>query len=97
MMKTPAHPGEVLLEDILKPLSLSITAAASKIGVSRKHLSSIVNGSHSINVDIAARISALTNTSARMWLGMQNAYDLSKLDMSAYSEIESGHDLPKAQ
>ncbi len=89
MMNSPVHPGEVLSEDFLKPLAISVTKAAEMVGVSRKHLSSIINSNSPISADMAARIGKLTNTSAKMWLGMQNSYDLSKLDMSEYEHIKN--------
>ena len=86
-MKTPAHPGEVLLEDFLKPLSISVTKASELLRISRKHLSNIIHGNVAITADMAARIGALTNTSPKMWLGMQNNYDLANLDGSQYQNI----------
>ncbi len=74
-MYKPAHPGKISFEDFLKPLSISVSEAAEVVGISQKHLFSIINGSESLTVDSAARIRAFTNTSARMWLGIQNNYD----------------------
>ncbi len=93
-MKNPAHPGVVFLEMYLKPSAISVTKAAGVLGCSRKHLSSITNGKAPISADMAARISKMTSTSARFWLGMQNSYDLAQLDMSKYESIETDNSMP---
>ena len=88
-MKKPAHPGLVFSEEFLKPLSMTVTEAARKLGVSRKHLSNIINGNASITADMATRIGIISKTSPKVWLGMQNSYDLAQLDMSQYKKITS--------
>ncbi|PNV74963.1 HigA family addiction module antitoxin [Leptospira inadai] len=74
--RKPTHPGEILLEDIIKPLGLTITEAAKDLGISRKTLSEIVNGKSSITPETAVRIALATNTSAESWLNMQIKLDL---------------------
>lgn len=74
--RKPTHPGEVLLEDVIRPLGLSITQAAKDLGISRKTLSEIVNGRSSVTPEMAVRISLATNTSAESWLNMQSKLDL---------------------
>ena len=76
--RKPTHPGEVLLEDVIKPLGITITEAARDLGVSRKTLSEIVNGRCALSPEIAVRISKATNTSAESWLVMQSKLDLWK-------------------
>lgn len=71
MTRKPTHPGTVFLEDIMKPLHLSVTEAARKLGVSRKALSEFVNEKSSLSPDMALRISIATNTSAESWMNMQ--------------------------
>ena len=89
-MYNPAHPGEILGEDILKPLGLSITAAADHLKVSRKTLSKIVNGRGAITADMALRLEKMfKNPSADHWLRLQNKYDLwhlkqGELDVTPY-------------
>ena len=78
-MNNPAHPGEVLNETWFRPLRVTITAAARRMGISRKHLSNIINGNAAITADVALRIQALTGSRADVWLNMQTAYDLSLL------------------
>ncbi|EQA46521.1 addiction module antidote protein HigA [Leptospira broomii serovar Hurstbridge str. 5399] len=74
--RKPTHPGEILLEDVIKPLGLTITEAAKDLGISRKTLSEIVNGKSSITPETAVRIALATNTSAESWLNMQIKLDL---------------------
>jgi len=70
--RKPTHPGEVLLEDVIKPMNLSITHAAECLGVSRKTLSEIVNGRCAVTPEMAVRIGAATGTTPESWLEMQN-------------------------
>ena len=72
----PVHPGEVLLEDFMKPLGLSQYRLAKDIGVTPIRISQIVNGKRSITVDTAMRLARYFGTSASVWLRMQVRYDL---------------------
>ncbi len=74
--RKPTHPGEVLLEDVIKPLGITITEAAQKLGVSRKTLSELVNQKSSLSPEMALRISEATKTSPEGWLNMQTKLDL---------------------
>ncbi|MGJ4789524.1 HigA family addiction module antitoxin [Leptospira koniambonensis] len=74
--RKPTHPGEILLEDIIKPLGLTITEAAKGLGISRKTLSEIVNCKSPVTPEMAVRIGIATNTSAESWLSMQTKLDL---------------------
>lgn len=76
MMHNPPHPGEVLRELCLEPLSVSVTEAARALGVSRKTLSSILNGRAGISPEMAVRLSIAFGTSAESWLNQQVQYDL---------------------
>ena len=75
-MYNPCHPGEILREDIIKPLGLSVTEAAQKLGVTRKTLSALLNCRSSLSPDMAVRISKATNTTPESWLFMQAKLDL---------------------
>jgi antitoxin HigA-1 len=75
-MHNPPHPGEVLRELCLEPLNLTVTDAARSLGVSRKALSSILNGRSGISPEMAVRLSIAFGTSAESWLGQQLQYDL---------------------
>lgn len=72
-MFNPAHPGEVLKEWLE---GISVTDAAKKLGVTRAHLSRILNGHAGISADMALRLAAGLGTSAESWLQMQLNYDL---------------------
>ena len=76
IMRKPIHPGEVLLEDVIKPLGLTVTEAAKNLGVSRKTLSELVNQKAALSPEMALRIAKATNTSPESWLNMQTKLDL---------------------
>jgi addiction module HigA family antidote len=73
---SPIHPGEILLEDFMKPLDLSQYRLAHDIGVTPIRISQIVNGQRSITVDTAMRLARYFSTSAEVWLRLQVRYDL---------------------
>ncbi|MGQ0814645.1 MAG: HigA family addiction module antitoxin [Gemmatimonadota bacterium] len=75
-MHNPPHPGEVLRDLCLDPLGLTISEAARALGVSRKTLSSIVNGRQGISAEMAVRLSIAFDTNAESWLNQQVQYDL---------------------
>jgi addiction module HigA family antidote len=75
-MHNPPHPGEVLRALCLEPLNLTVTDAAQSLGVSRKALSSILNGRTGISPEMAIRLSIAFDTSAESWLNQQLQYDL---------------------
>ena len=75
-MHNPPHPGEILRELCLAPLELTITDAAAALGVSRKTLSSILNGRAGISPEMALRLSIAFDTSPESWLNQQTQYDL---------------------
>jgi addiction module HigA family antidote len=79
-MHNPPHPGEVLRELCLEPLGLTVTRAARALGVSRKTLSSILNGRAGISPEMAVRLSIAFGTSAESWLRQQLQYDLAKAE-----------------
>ena len=75
-MHKPEHPGIVLKEIYLEPLSLSVTRAAEALGITRKTLSELVNGKSGISTTMALRLSKSFGTSPELWLNMQQHYDL---------------------
>lgn len=75
-MRNPPHPGEILRELWLEPLDLTVTEAAEALGVSRKTLSSILNGRAGISPEMAVRLSIAFGTSSESWLNQQTQYDL---------------------
>ncbi len=72
----PIHPGEVLVEDFMKPLGLSQYRVAKDIGVPALRISQIVRGQRSITPDTALRLARYFGTSATVWLRLQARYDL---------------------
>lgn len=74
--RKPVHPGNILKEDVLAPLKLTVTEAATDLGVSRKALSELINEKASLSPDMAIRIAKATNTSPESWLNLQSKLDL---------------------
>ena len=73
---SPIHPGEVLLEDFMKPLGLSQYRLAHDIGVTPIRISQIVNGRRAVTVDTDMRLARYFGTSAAVWLRLQVRYEL---------------------
>jgi addiction module HigA family antidote len=70
------HPGEILLEDFMKPLAISINRLARDLDVPPNQISAIVNGTRSITADTALRLGTYFRVSPETWLGLQIDYDL---------------------
>jgi antitoxin HigA-1 len=75
-MHSPPHPGEIIREDCIKAVGLSVTAAAKWLGVSRQSLSELLNGRAGVSADMAIRLEKAGWSTAETWLGVQSAYDL---------------------
>ena len=75
-MHNPPHPGEILKSLCLEPLGLTVTEAADALGISRKTLSSILNGRAGISPEMAIRLSIAFDTTAESWLNQQTQFDL---------------------
>jgi antitoxin HigA-1 len=75
-MHNPPHPGELVREECLVPLGLTVTAAAQALGVTRKALSELINGHSGISPEMAIRLSKAFGSKPETWLGMQMEYDL---------------------
>jgi addiction module HigA family antidote len=76
MIRRPTHPGNILKEDYLLPLSIKIKDMTEILGISRKTLSKIVNERGSVTPDMALRLSRAFDTSPNFWLNLQKNYDL---------------------
>jgi addiction module HigA family antidote len=85
---SPIHPGEVLLEDFMKPLGLSQYRLAKDIGVTPIRISQIVNGQRSITIDTALRLARYFGTSAAVWLRLQMRYDLEVVEKELQEKID---------
>lgn len=72
----PVHPGEVLLEEFLKPMDLSQNRLAIEISVDARRINAIVLGARSVTADTALRLARYFGTSPQFWLGLQAEYDL---------------------
>ena len=75
-MESPVHPGEILLEEFLKPLGMSQYRLAKGISVSPRRINEIVHGNRSVTADTALRLARFFGTSDRFWLNLQTRYDL---------------------
>ncbi len=75
-MVCPSHPGEILKEDVLPELGITVTAAASQLGVTRVALSRVINAKAGISPDMALRLATWLGSSPESWINMQSAYDL---------------------
>jgi antitoxin HigA-1 len=76
LSRRPTMPGVILAELYLTPRGVSIAKFAEACGLTRKHMSAIVNGRAAITADTATRIAAVLGTAAQYWLNLQNAVDL---------------------
>jgi antitoxin HigA-1 len=76
LRRPPIHPGEVVREDVLPALGLSVSEAARRLGVSRQQLHRILACTHPITTEMALRIGRLAGNGPGLWLRMQQAHDL---------------------
>jgi antitoxin HigA-1 len=73
---SPIHPGEVLLEEFIKPMNLSQNRLAIDIGVDARRINEIVLGKRAVTADTALRLSRFFSNSPQFWLGLQTQYDI---------------------
>ena len=73
----PVHPGEILLEDFLKPMGITQYRLAKSIGVPQRRIGEIIAGKRSITADTALRLARFFETDAQSWMNLQTHYDLS--------------------
>ena len=81
------HPGEVLLEEFLKPLEISQYRLSKELNIPQTRISEIVKGKRRISVDTALRLSRYFGNSAKFWLGLQMDYDLEEFSKELESEL----------
>jgi addiction module HigA family antidote len=84
----PIHPGEILREDYMKPLRLSMNQLAMALHVPVTRITEIVHERRSISADTALRLARYFKTSAKLWLNLQAAYDLEITEDRSLSQIE---------
>ena len=84
----PIHPGEILLEDFMKPMGISINQLARDIVVPPGRVSEIVNGKRGITADTALRLGKYFDVSPEVWIGLQSDYDLRVAKQTTWPKIE---------
>jgi addiction module HigA family antidote len=84
----PVHPGEILREDFMAPLGLSINALARALRTPPNHVSGIVNERRGVSAKMALRLARYFGTSPELWLGLQLDYELDMARDTAASQIE---------
>lgn len=78
MMKNPFHPGEILIEEFLKPADLTQTAFAKKIGWARPRLNAFIKGKYNVTADVALDLAQATRTTAKFWMNLQATWDIAQ-------------------
>jgi addiction module HigA family antidote len=84
----PIHPGEILLEEFMKPMGISINRLARNIAVPPGRVSAIVNGKRAITADTAIRLGKYFGTSPEVWMGLQADYELRVAQRVIGQEVE---------
>jgi addiction module HigA family antidote len=84
----PITPGEILHEDFMEPMGISIKQLAHDLSVSQDRISEIVNGRRSITVDTALRLQRYLGIEAQFWLNLQSEYDLRIMKRKIWADIE---------
>jgi antitoxin HigA-1 len=84
----PIHPGEVLLEEFMRPMDVSINRLARDIAVPPGRISAIVNGKRAISADTALRLGKYFGVSPEIWVGLQADYDLQVAQRTVGREVE---------
>ena len=85
---SPIPPGEILLEEYLKPLGISQNQLARDIDIPVSRVSEIVRGTRAITADTAIRLAEYLGTSPELWLGLQSDYDLRRIRGTTWPEIK---------
>lgn len=84
----PIHPGEILLEEYLKPMGISQYRLAKDINVDPRRINEIIHGQRAITADTALRLARYFGTSERFWLNLQSRYDLELQKMELGDRLE---------
>ena len=83
------HPGEILLEEFMKPLGLSSNALALRLKVPTNRITTIIHGQRTVTADTALRLARYFGTTPEFWINMQAGHDLSKVQMESGKRIEA--------
>lgn len=89
MMASPVHPGEILREDVVAELGLSVSETARRLGISRVAFSRVIHEHAGISASLALRLEAAGIGTARSWLAMQAAFDLAAERAKGAPSVES--------
>lgn len=81
------HPGEVLLEEFLKPMGMTPYQLFKETGIPQTRLSQIIRGKRSVTADTALKLAAYFKNSPKFWLGLQNDYDLEEARIKAEEKM----------
>ena len=84
----PIHPGEILLEEFLKPMVISQYRVAKDINVDPRRINEVIHGRRSISADTALRLARYFGTSERFWMNLQARYDLERKKMELGDRLE---------
>lgn len=84
----PVHPGEILLEDFMKPAGISMNALAMEIRVPASRIHAIVNETRGITADTALRLGRYFSTTSKLWMNLQTDFDLRTAANASRAEIE---------
>lgn len=82
------HPGEVILEEFLKPLSISQNMLARAIGVTPRRINEVVLGKRSVTADTAIRLAYYFGTSEEFWMGLQDSYELEEAHRNIRKDLK---------
>lgn len=96
-MRIHTHPGEILLEEFLKPLSISSHALALALGVPPTRIADIVHQRRGVSADTAARLARYFGTTAAFWCNLQTSHDLSRVESAKQAELTRIVPLPHAE
>ena len=83
------HPGEVLLEEFLTPMSLSAYKLSKDTGIPQTRLSEIIHGRRRVTADTALRLAKYFGTSARFWIGLQTDYDIELQEEEIHEDLSN--------
>ena len=86
-MRVRTHPGEILLEEFLKPMDITPHALAIALGVPATRIADIVHQRRAVTADTAARLSRYFGTTSAFWLNLQSAYDISVIERDKAVEL----------
>jgi len=89
--RTPTHPGEILKEEFLEPLSISQTKLAKELHTSFRAINELINEKRGITTEMALKLSKYFGTSPQLWLNLQNSYDLYKVSQKKRDILDSIH------